>query len=49
MGSGRLFHDIKQCETTVLHVGGNDADNSTDIETFAEQYESLLTELMSNE
>ena len=32
----------------MLHVGGNDADNGTDIETFAEQYESLLTELMSN-
>ena len=42
-------YDIKQCETIVLHVGGNDADNGTDIETFAEQYESLLTELLSND
>ena len=41
-------YDLKQCETIVLHVGGNDADNGTDIETFAEQYESLLTEHMSN-
>ena len=41
--------DLKQCETIVLHVGGNDADNGTDIETFAEQYGSLLTELMSND
>ena len=34
--------NIENCETIILHVGGNDADNGEDIESFREHYESLI-------
>lgn len=37
-----IDYDIEQCKTIIVHVGGNDADNGVDLETFSEKYESLL-------
>ena len=41
-------YNMDQCKTILLHVGGNDADNGTNLETFAEKYETLITDLMTN-
>ena len=35
-------YNIDKCKTIVIHVGGNDADQGVDIETFTESYSSLL-------
>ena len=42
-------YNLDQCKTVLLFVGGNDADNGTDIETFAEKYETLITDLMTHD
>ena len=42
-------YNLDQCKTVMLLIGGNDADNGTDIETFAQKYESLLTDLMTDD
>ena len=42
-------YDIDQCKTIILHLGGNDTDRGTDLETFAEKYEALIADLMTNE
>ena len=40
-------YNLDQCKPILLHVGGNDADNGTDLETFAEKYETLITDMMT--
>ena len=41
--------DINNCKTIILHVGGNDADNGKDLDTFYKNYQNLLNELGSEE
>ena len=41
--------DLSKCNTIILHVGGNDADNGTDIETFYDNYVSLLESLQTDD
>ena len=38
-------YDISNCETIILHVGGNDADRGVDMNTFTDNYVSLLNSL----
>ena len=38
-------YDITSCKTIILHVGGNDADSGVDINTFSNNYVSLLNNL----
>ena len=42
-------YNLDQCKIVMLLIGGNDADNGTDIETFAQKYESLLTDLITDD
>ena len=42
-------YDLSKCKTIILHVGGNDADNSTDIETFCDNYVSLLESMQTDD
>ena len=42
-------YDLDECKTIILHIGTNDADNGSDIETFAENFETLITDLMKND
>ena len=35
-------YDISNCKTTILHVGGNDADNGMDLDSFSDSYVELL-------
>ena len=37
-----IKQNIEKCETITIHVGGNDADEWEDIESFRENYEELL-------
>ena len=41
--------DLEKCKTVILHVGGNDADNGTDPETFCDRYISLLESLVADD
>ncbi|MES9879881.1 MAG: hypothetical protein ABW185_03270 [Sedimenticola sp.] len=34
--------NIEQCQTVILHVGGNDADEGISLDAFAEQYKALV-------
>ena len=40
-------YNIDKCKTIVIHVGGNDADQGVDIETFTESNSSLLDNMAS--
>ena len=40
-------YNIDKCKTIVIHVGGNDADQGVDIETFTESFSSLLDNMAS--
>lgn len=42
-------YDIDKCKTIILHVGGNDADNGTDAESFCDSYVSLLDNLLADD
>ena len=42
-------YNLDQCKTVLLLVGGNDADNGMDLETFAKKYEALITEMLKND
>ena len=42
-------YDIDNCKTVILHVGGNDADNGDDIDTFSDNYIALLESLASDD
>ena len=35
-------YDISKCETVIVHVGGNDADDGLELELFRDAYSSLL-------
>ena len=39
--------NIDKCKNIIIHVGGNDADQGVDLETFTESYTSLLDNLES--
>ena len=41
--------NLDNCKTIILQVGGNDADDGTDLETFSNQYEQLLNTLKEND
>lgn len=34
--------NIEKCETLIIHVGGNDADNGIELDTFYEEFDSLI-------
>ena len=40
---------MDNCKTIILLVGGNDAVNGTDLETFAAKYEQLLNSLLADD
>ena len=42
-------YNLDNCKTIILLVGGNDAENGTDLETFAEKYELLLNSLLADD
>lgn len=42
-------YDIDSCKTVILHIGGNDADNGDDIDTFCDNYIALLESLASDD
>lgn len=42
-------YNLENCKTIILQVGGNDADNEDDLDTFHENYVSLLDSLVSDE
>ncbi|MEW8544985.1 MAG: SGNH/GDSL hydrolase family protein [Candidatus Thiodiazotropha sp.] len=41
-------YNIENCKTIILHVGGNDADSGVDLDSFSENYVSLLNDLSAN-
>ena len=41
-------YDIDNCKTIILHVGGNDADNGDDVDSFCDNYIALLASLTSD-
>lgn len=34
--------NIEKCETLIIHVGGNDADNGIELDSFCEEFDSLI-------
>ena len=42
-------YDLDKCKTIILHVGGNDASNSTDLDAFCDYYISLLDSLLAED
>ena len=40
--------NIENCKTVILHIGGNDADNGKDLDTFCDDYISLLESLVED-
>ena len=38
-------YNIDECNTLILHVGGNDADSGVDLDNFSDNYVSLLNDL----
>ena len=42
-------YDLDKCTTIILHVGGNDASNSTDLDAFCDFYISLLDSLLAED
>ena len=38
-------YNIDDCKTVLLHVGGNDADDGVDLDTFSKSYVSLLNSI----
>ena len=41
--------NLENCKTIILLVGGNDAENGTDLETFAAKYELLINSLLPDD
>ena len=39
-------YDINKCETVIMHVGGNDADEGLELEHFRDAYSSLLDNVL---
>ena len=42
-------YNLENCKTIILHVGGNDADDGKDIDTFCDDYISLLETLVEED
>ena len=42
-------YNLESCKTIILHVGGNDADDGKDLETFCDDYISLLETLVEKD
>ena len=42
-------YDFDKCATIILHVGGNGASNSTDLDAFCDNYISLLDSLLAED
>ena len=42
-------YNIENCKTVLLHIGGNDADNGKDLDTFCDDYISLLESLVEDD
>ena len=42
-------YNIENCKTVILHIGGNDADNGKDLDTFCDDYISLLESLAEDD
>ena len=42
-------YNIDECKTIILHVGGNDADQGVDIDSFCDNYIALLESLVSDD
>ena len=42
-------YNIDKCETIIVHVGGNDADQGDDLATFTDNYSSMLDELSTDD
>ena len=42
-------YDIENCKTIILHVGGNDADNGSDLDSFQDDYIELMDSLASDD
>ena len=42
-------YDIEKCQTVIVHVGSNDADNGEDIDDFCDHYSSLLDSLVHDD
>lgn len=42
-------YNLEQCKTVLLLVGVNDADDGIDLETFAQKYEALLTDMITHD
>ena len=40
-------YNIEKCKTIMIHVGGNDADQGVDLDTFNDSYSTLLNNLTS--
>ena len=42
-------YNIDKCETIIVHMGGNDADQGDDLATFTDNYSSMLDELSTDD
>lgn len=42
-------YNIDRCKTIIIHVGGNNADQGVDLETFSDNYTTLLDNLTSDD
>ena len=42
-------YNLEQCKTIIVHVGGNDADDGKDLDTFCDDYISLLDSLSNDD
>ena len=45
IGEKLADYNIDECKTIILHVGGNDADEGVDLDTFSKSYVSLLNSI----
>ena len=49
IGAKLSKYNIEECKTLILHVGGNDADSGVDLESFEDNYVSLLNDLSADD
>ena len=49
IGAKLSKYNIEECKTLILHVGGNDADSGVDLESFDDNYVSLLNDLSADD
>ena len=48
IGSKPRHYNIEQCRTVIFHVGGNDAGNGTELDSFCDEYVALLNSLAAD-